>query len=129
MAECALAEELGVAPPGLRERVAALLRRLGLPARLADPVDADRVVEAMATDKKNRGARVHFALPQARWGQWHQGSGWTTAVAPRRRSVEALSGDGLTMPARHQSFQPTIAATSYTEAGQLTRLAIMSKSG
>jgi 3-dehydroquinate synthase len=76
VAECALAEALDVAPPGLRERVSALLRRLGLPVRLANPIETDRLVQAMSTDKKNRGARVRFALPRA-LGTMDEREQWT----------------------------------------------------
>src|SRR4051812_28720399 len=39
IAECELAEGLGIAPRGLRDRVAALLSRLGLPRRLPSRLD------------------------------------------------------------------------------------------
>lgn len=65
VAECALAEALGVAPAGLGARVAGLLARLGLPVRLAQPIAPERLVGAMGSDKKNRGGRVRFALPRA----------------------------------------------------------------
>jgi 3-dehydroquinate synthase len=76
VAECALAETLGVAPGGVGEKVAGLLTRLGLPVRLAHGPSPDRVVAAMASDKKNRAARVRFALPSA-LGQVDPRTGWT----------------------------------------------------
>jgi 3-dehydroquinate synthase len=79
--ECSLAEALGVAPAGLGARVGALLSRLGLPVRLAKPVSAERVVGAMASDKKNRGARVRFALPSA-LGAMAPGERWTCEAPP-----------------------------------------------
>jgi 3-dehydroquinate synthase len=88
VAECALAEGLGVAPAGLGRRVAALLGRLGLPVRLAAPMDADRVVRAMGTDKKNRGATVRFALPRE-LGAMDSGERWTRE-APDSAIREAL---------------------------------------
>jgi 3-dehydroquinate synthase len=90
-AECALAEALGVAPAGLGERVAALVARLGLPVRLAQPVDAGRVIAAMASDKKNRSARVRFALP-SRLGGMDPAEGWTReAEEPEiRRALEVI---------------------------------------
>jgi 3-dehydroquinate synthase len=65
VAECELAVRLGVAAPALRERVEALLGRLGLPVRLPRPIAPDALLAAMASDKKNRLARLRFALPTA----------------------------------------------------------------
>jgi 3-dehydroquinate synthase len=65
VAECELAVRLGLAAPALGERVEALLRRLGLPVRLPRPIAADALLAAMASDKKNRGARLRFSLPSA----------------------------------------------------------------
>jgi 3-dehydroquinate synthase len=77
--ECQLAEELGIAPAGLRRRVAGLLTRLGLPERLPRHLARAALLANMATDKKNRGDRIHFALP-ARLGEMHRGTNWTTPV-------------------------------------------------
>ena len=76
VAECALAETLGVAAPGLGARVGPLLGRLGLPVRLAEGVDIDRIIAAMASDKKNRAARLRFALPSG-LGSVDGRGGWT----------------------------------------------------
>lgn len=76
VAECALAEGLGVAPSGVGARVTALLTCLGLPVRLAQPLDAARILAAMASDKKNRAARVRFALPSG-LGRMDDRDGWT----------------------------------------------------
>jgi 3-dehydroquinate synthase len=84
VAECALAEALGVAPAGLGTRVARLLARFGLPVRLAAPLDEDALMRAMAADKKNRGARVRFALPRA-LGSMDPAGDWT-----REAPVEAI---------------------------------------
>lgn len=78
--ECELAEQLGVAPAGLRNRVAALLGRLGLPGRLPPRLDAGALLESMASDKKNRGGQIHFALA-SEMGEMHRENGWTTPVA------------------------------------------------
>jgi 3-dehydroquinate synthase len=90
--ECQLAEELGLAPEGLRLRVAALLTRLGLPEQLPGAVDAGAVLGSMASDKKNRGADIHFALP-ARLGAMHHDGGWTVPVSPDaiRRAMEVIA--------------------------------------
>ena len=88
VAECALAEGLGVAPAGLGTRVAGLLVRLGLPVRPAEPIRADRLVSAMASDKKNRASQVRFALPCA-LGSMDPRDGWTRTV-PESAILQAL---------------------------------------
>jgi 3-dehydroquinate synthase len=79
IAECELAEHLGIAPSGLRRRVARLLARLGLPERLPRRLEQTALLESMSTDKKNRDDRIHFALPE-RLGAMHRERTWTTAV-------------------------------------------------
>src|SRR5689334_1507278 len=76
VAESALAEAIGAAPSGLARRVSTLLARLGLPVRLGAPVDFDRLLAAMGSDKKNRSARVRFALP-SRLGAMSVDGEWT----------------------------------------------------
>lgn len=80
VAECAMAEEMGVAEGGTHQRVVSLLARLGLPVRLADPVPETEVLEAMKRDKKNRRARIQFALPSA-IGCMVESGGWTHSAA------------------------------------------------
>jgi 3-dehydroquinate synthase len=91
VAECALAEAIGAAPAGLAQRVSALLERLGLPVRLGEPVDPDRLISAMASDKKNRSARLRFALP-SRLGAMGDDGHWTQeAPEPAlRRALKIL---------------------------------------
>lgn len=91
VAECALAEALGLAPGGLGDRVAGLLGRLGLPVRLPEPIPADRLVRAMGSDKKNRAARVRFALPRA-LGSMDADDQWTREASEPaiRRALEAI---------------------------------------
>lgn len=79
--ECQLAEQLGIALPGLRQRVTALLTRLGLPQRLPRRLETGALLESMSADKKNRDQRIHFALPSA-VGVMHRARSWTTAVTP-----------------------------------------------
>ncbi|HEX5963204.1 MAG TPA: 3-dehydroquinate synthase [Gemmatimonadales bacterium] len=79
VAECELAEQLGIAPGGLRKRVAGLFTRLGLPGRLPQGLEPSEVLAAMAADKKNRGIQVHFALP-TRLGEMGGDHGWTIPV-------------------------------------------------
>ena len=82
VAECELAEGMGIGRRGLGAEVAALLRRLGLPVRLEDGLPRDRVLAAMAADKKNRAARVRFALPRD-VGTMFPGEQWTVAAEDR----------------------------------------------
>ena len=87
VAESALAEAIGAATPGLARQVSALLERLGLPVRLEQPLDPDRLIAAMASDKKNRSARLRFALP-SRLGAMGAGGQWTQeAPEPALRSA------------------------------------------
>ena len=77
--ECELAEQLGIAPAGLRRRVAGLLTRLGLPDRLPARLKHASLLGTMGSDKKNRGGQIHFALA-ARLGEMRSENGWTIAV-------------------------------------------------
>lgn len=77
--ECELAEQLGVASPGLRKRVAALLGRLGLPGRLPLGLERSALFASMAADKKNRSGQIRVALAK-QVGEMRQENGWTTAV-------------------------------------------------
>lgn len=87
IAECRIAERLGLAPAGLAERVVAVCGALQLPTRLSHPPQVARVLDAMTRDKKNRDGEVRLALP-ARLGAMHEGEGrWTVPV-----SHEQLAG-------------------------------------
>ncbi len=89
LAESELAARLSIGSPELRPRLAALLTRLGLPTRLPAPPAAQAVLAAMATDKKNRRARIRFSLPET-LGTMHREGGWT-AAAPESVILEALA--------------------------------------
>ena len=90
--ECELAEQLGVAPVGLRRRVGGLLTRLGLPERLPPGLEGSALLHAMGSDKKNREGQIHFALV-AGVGAMHREKGWTTAVPANaiRAAITALT--------------------------------------
>ena len=79
VAECELAEAMGIGRRGLGAEVAELLRRLGLPVRLAEALPRERVLAAMAADKKNQADRVRFALPRD-VGTMFLGEQWTVAA-------------------------------------------------
>jgi len=91
VAECALAEGLGIASSGIAARVTALLACLGLPVRLAERLDGGRILAAMASDKKNRAARVRFALPSG-LGRMDAGDGWTLEASEEaiRSAIETI---------------------------------------
>jgi 3-dehydroquinate synthase len=80
--ECRIAERLGVAPPGLSQRVSALLATLGLPVRTTEASPLSAVLDAMGSDKKNRGGELRFALPSGIGAMHRDSGGWTLAVEP-----------------------------------------------
>lgn len=80
IAECALAEQLGVSGGDVQERVRSLLARLGLPTRYPGSLDREALLSAMGTDKKNRDGVIHFALVAEIGQVWHAGASWTTSV-------------------------------------------------
>jgi len=81
IAECRVAEHMGLAQSGLAFRIARLLATLGLRARLRVPLGSpEELVEAMRSDKKNREGVIRMALPSG-LGRMYQGEGlWTVAV-------------------------------------------------
>ena len=79
VAECALAERMGVAESGLSDRVRALLQRLGLPVRVPESLDYAAVLRRMSVDKKNRHTEIHCALASS-LGRMHSAGGWTVPV-------------------------------------------------
>jgi 3-dehydroquinate synthase len=89
--EAALAAGLGLATPEAGARVAALLERLGLPTRL-EPLPEERVLQAMESDKKNRGGGIRFALPRG-LGTMGAGPEWTTEAGDPaiRAALRAIS--------------------------------------
>ncbi len=92
VAECALAIRLGGADPTMQERVKQLLQRFGLPVRLAQPLAPDHLIAAMTSDKKNRSARIRFALPHS-VGEMRPAEGWTTEASEDaiRSALSSLS--------------------------------------
>jgi 3-dehydroquinate synthase len=92
VAEAALSTGLGLATPEAGARVAALLERLGLPTRLREPVGEERILAAMASDKKNRAGGIHFALPRG-VGTMGEGPEWTTEAGEPaiRAALRAIS--------------------------------------
>lgn len=62
LAACRLSNMLGLLDGATVERVADLLARLGLPTRLTIPMETDRVMAALRSDKKKRCAELSFVL-------------------------------------------------------------------
>jgi 3-dehydroquinate synthase len=66
VAECAIAEQLGLAPSSLRGEVTRALDAAGLPTRVPanlPGITVERVLEATRTDKKARAGVVEYSLP------------------------------------------------------------------
>ncbi len=80
-AEARIAEETGIAERGTRGAIVAMLERYDLPTAIPENFTAERLVEAMQSDKKVRQGRVRLALP-ARIGMMAQSDdgAWTVEV-------------------------------------------------
>jgi shikimate kinase/3-dehydroquinate synthase len=63
IAEAKIAEWMGLAQPGLSDRVEAVIDRVGLPTRFAN-LETDAIVQLMRSDKKKQLGRLKFALPR-----------------------------------------------------------------
>jgi 3-dehydroquinate synthetase len=70
--EAQLAEDIGLADPGLAAAIRRALQGLGLPVEIPPGLDRAAIFQAMGTDKKRSGGNPRFALPvrigQARVG-------------------------------------------------------------
>jgi 3-dehydroquinate synthase len=79
--ESHVAESIGIAAAGTRERVAAILELLHLPLELPEGSRADDLLEAMRADKKARDGEIRLALPNKIGGvHGSDAAGWTVAV-------------------------------------------------
>jgi len=94
VAEAHLAEALGVAVPGLAERMTAGLRRLSLPTRLPVEIDALELFEAMRLDKKRSKNELRFSLPHDIGAMARDGEQWTIPVRDTQAIVHALRATG-----------------------------------
>ena len=81
VAEARIGERLGITDPGTAATLGQLLEKLGLPVRLPRTVDAERLLTALKSDKKNRANTIRIVL-LSRVGTAHgsEGAGWTTEV-------------------------------------------------
>jgi 3-dehydroquinate synthase len=76
-----LAESLGIASPGVAQRIRGVLERLHLPVERPDGSHVDDLIAAMRTDKKVRAGEIRLALPRAIGAAYgDDGAGWTVAV-------------------------------------------------
>jgi 3-dehydroquinate synthase len=64
VAETRAAETVGIAEPGMCDRVIEALERLELPTRVPRNLPTDRILALMRTDKKAREGLVEYALPR-----------------------------------------------------------------
>jgi 3-dehydroquinate synthase len=94
--ECRLAARLGVAEPALAERVASLLRALGLPVELPRGLASTALVAAMQLDKKKRGDEIRMALPSLLGRVHRAGSSWSTAIPREVINAELALADSST---------------------------------
>ncbi|MEZ5844614.1 MAG: 3-dehydroquinate synthase [Hyphomicrobiaceae bacterium] len=86
----ALSEEMGLAPPQTAARVKAHIRAAGLPTtigevRAAEPARVERLIAAMAQDKKVRDGRMTFILAR------DIGSAFVTREVPPDRLADFLA--------------------------------------
>jgi 3-dehydroquinate synthetase len=93
IAECRIAERMGLASEGLSAQVAGLLSKLALPTRHGSAATVDQLLEAMTQDKKNRAGAIRMALPSG-LGRMHEGEGWWTVPVERRVVEEGLAAIG-----------------------------------
>lgn len=79
--EARIGEQLGITDVGTADALAALLGKLGLPVRVPRAIDADRIVTALRSDKKNRAQEIRVVLLSS-IGAVHGSDsyGWTTGV-------------------------------------------------
>jgi 3-dehydroquinate synthase len=65
IAESRIAEQIGLAEPGLSDQIKDVCARLGLPIEVPGNLPRQAILDAMQVDKKRARGRVRFALP--RW--------------------------------------------------------------
>jgi 3-dehydroquinate synthase len=92
LVETRLAEANGWCQPGAATRIRGLLTVLGLPTRLDPALRPDRLLDAMARDKKNRGGGIRIA-PAAELGRSEPRDGsWTVPVPPAAMRAALAEG-------------------------------------
>jgi 3-dehydroquinate synthase len=98
--ESAAGERAGVTAPGTSARLTSALVHAGLPTAIPAGLDADSLVGAMRTDKKNRRGRLRFALlSEVGRMAGNETAGWTTALEESLvREVLAAAAAGAPAP-------------------------------
>ena len=61
--ETRIAEEIGLAAPGLTSKVIGALQAWQLPVHIPSSISAEEIVSSMMRDKKMEGGRLQFSLP------------------------------------------------------------------
>jgi shikimate kinase / 3-dehydroquinate synthase len=64
VAETRLAESIGLAEPGLADRLAADFTKIGLSVKIPADLDHNEIIAATLLDKKRSAKQIHFALPE-----------------------------------------------------------------
>ena len=80
VAEAHLAERLGIAQAGTRDRIANALAAAGLPTAIPEHLAAGALISATRSDKKARAGEVRYALPTKIGAMAGEESGWTIPV-------------------------------------------------
>ena len=75
--ETRVAERCHIAAPGTADRIAELLRALGLPIDAPRGLDRLRILDAMHADKKNRDGVVHASMVASFGTMARDGESWT----------------------------------------------------
>jgi len=63
VAAARLSEHLGIAEPGLRRKIEAILQEWSLPLQIPNDLDRGEIIQTMQLDKKRRSGSLRFVLP------------------------------------------------------------------
>ena len=78
--EAAIAERIGVAPPGTADRIRSGCARAGLPTERPAHIAPDAILLATHGDKKGRAGRAQYALPSGIGSMAFGERGWSAPV-------------------------------------------------
>ncbi|MGK2960867.1 MAG: 3-dehydroquinate synthase [Gemmatimonadaceae bacterium] len=78
--ESKVAERSAIAVRGTSGEIRQAILAAGLPVSLPDGMGAERILEAMRSDKKARAGSVHYALPRSIGEMAGSETGWTVPV-------------------------------------------------
>jgi 3-dehydroquinate synthase len=94
VAEARVGEAMGITSPGTADRLADLLRSLGLPTSLSRNLDLDRFRAAIRHDKKNRDGHVRCTFLSGIGAAARSADGSWTHTADAEALVSAVSTSG-----------------------------------